>query len=87
MVNDDKEHIYKSIKLNDDNNNSKSAINFIRPSSKFATIPSNDRIHLYKAICADCHHEVQVNFEPIKDKPFYCDYCYVNHKVQHHKEK
>lgn len=86
MVNDDKQPVYKAIN-SEDLPTRQSSTSFRNPSSKFASIPSNDRIHLYKAICVDCHHEVQVNFEPAKDKPFYCDYCYVNHRVQHHTDK
>ena len=86
MVKDDKDSLYKHLnrKVQSNNSNENNSSNYSKPSSKFSTIPSNDRINLYSATCAECHHEVRVNFEPVLTEPFYCDFCYNNHRIHHH---
>jgi CxxC-x17-CxxC domain-containing protein len=75
MGSDDKEIIYKNF-----NKIIKNTSNYVKPFSKFNSIPSNDKINLYSAICTDCHTEFRTNFEPVDSKPFYCDYCYNHHR-------
>ncbi len=85
MVSDDKKPIYKNLKISSNTKNSELK-SHISTSSKFVSIPSGEKINLYSAICVDCHHEVKVNFEPVSTEPFYCDYCFNNHRIQHHKD-
>lgn len=80
MVSDDKHDVYKKLKNSTKHQNYPS-INHTRPSSKFTSVPTGEKINLYSAICADCHHEVKVNFEPVPNEPFYCDYCLNNHRI------
>lgn len=82
MVSDDKNNIYKNIKVDPSTRKSESS-KLTKPSSKFLKVPSSEKVNLYTAICTDCHHEVRVNFEPVKTEPFYCDYCFQNHKDDH----
>lgn len=86
MVSDDKDKIYKNLKarkaMTGENMGS-----YSKTSSKFASIPSSEKINLYSAICSDCHSEVKVNFEPVTTEPFYCDFCFNNHRIHHSKGK
>lgn len=82
MVSDDKNTVYKNINKN---KRLSSSNNYPKSSSKFVSVPSSERISLYDAICSDCHAEVKVNFQPVSDKPFYCDYCFNSHKLHDHR--
>ena len=86
MVKDDKDQIYKNLKPKTSDANTGMQTN-IKPSSKFLSVPSSEKVNLYSAICSDCHSEVRVNFEPIETEPFYCDFCFNNHKIHHFKDK
>ena len=86
MVSDDKNKIYKNLKSSGSTKKD-SMGSYSKPSSKFASVPSSEKINLYSAICSDCHSEVKINFEPVKTEPFYCDYCFSNHRIHHSKGK
>ena len=77
MVSDDKKEVYKGLVNSSEPKNP----NYSKTSSKFMSVPSTDRVNLYSAICSECHVEVKVNFEPVKNQPFLCDYCYKNHRI------
>ncbi len=86
MVSDDKEKIYKNLKEKE-HKRRENITQYSKPSSKFASIPSSEKINLYSAICSECHSEVKVNFEPVSTEPFYCDFCFNNHRIHHSKGK
>ena len=83
MVSDDKKGMYRNISTNHDHGKKTTEDikhNYSKPADKFASIPASN-VNLYTAICFDCHSEVKINFEPVADKPFYCDFCFNHHRI------